>query len=176
MGACCSKALQLGVVAGLTFGAGRLAHRYNRTSATAGFRAFTKGIGEEMTTARASTREEALRLLNTSEIAVVELDYETGWQDAVELGRMGQKAGIRVEFRSQENIAVRSLKALVAGLSRPKLTFRQRNLYCQFDLDALPWASWRSWKPRLQHLGTTFLAVICCTTWTSVGTNRGREQ
>lgn len=138
MGACCSKALQLGVVAGLTFGAGRLAHRYNRTSATAGFRAFTKGIGEEMTIARASTREEALRLLNTSEIAVVELDYETGWQDAVELGRMGQKAGIRVEFRSQENIAVRSLKALVAGLSRPKLTFRQRNLYCQFDLDALP--------------------------------------
>ncbi|MBX9432361.1 PHA-granule associated protein 4 [Ralstonia pseudosolanacearum] len=91
-----------------------------------------------MTTARAGTREEALRLLNRSEIAVVELDYETGWQDAVELGRMGQKAGIRVEFRSQENIAVRSLAALVGGLSRPKLTFRQRNLYCQFDLDALP--------------------------------------
>ncbi|ESS48907.1 hypothetical protein L665_04101 [Ralstonia solanacearum SD54] len=68
----------------------------------------------------------------------MELDYETGWQDAVELGRMGQKTGVRVEFRGQENIAVGSLAALVAGLSRPKLTFRQRNLYCQFDLDALP--------------------------------------
>lgn len=54
------------------------------------------------------------------------------------MGRLGQKAGIRVEFRSQENIAVQSLDALVAGLSRPKLTCRQRNLYCQFDLDALP--------------------------------------
>jgi len=91
-----------------------------------------------MATARAATREEALRLLNTSGIAVVELDYETGWQDAVELGRLGQKVGVRVEFRSQENIAVGSLAALVAGLSRAKVTFRQRNLYCQFDLDALP--------------------------------------
>ena len=51
---------------------------------------------------------------------------------------MGQKVGIRVEFRSQENIAVQSLDGLVAGLARPKQTFRQRNLYCQFDLDALP--------------------------------------
>ncbi|MGA3959693.1 PHA-granule associated protein 4 [Ralstonia nicotianae] len=91
-----------------------------------------------MATARAGTREEALRLLKTDRIAVLELDYETGWQDAVELGRMGQKVGIRVEFRGQENIAVRSLEALVAGLSRAKLTFRQRNLYCQFELDALP--------------------------------------
>ncbi|WP_247570139.1 PHA-granule associated protein 4 [Ralstonia pseudosolanacearum] len=91
-----------------------------------------------MATARAGTREEALRLLKTDGIAVVELDYETGWQDAVELGRIGQRLGIRVEFRGQENIAVESLEALVNGLSRAKLTFRQRNLYCQFDLGALP--------------------------------------
>ncbi|MCO5399735.1 PHA-granule associated protein 4 [Ralstonia soli] len=91
-----------------------------------------------MVTARAGTREEALRLLHAGEIAVVELDYETGWQDAVELGRMRQKAGIRVEFRGQQNIAVQSLIALMARLSHPKQTFRQRNLYCQFDLDALP--------------------------------------
>ena len=91
-----------------------------------------------MTTARAGTREEALRLLNTSGIAVIELDYEEGWQDAVELGRMGQTVGVRVEFRGHESIAVQSLIALMVGLSRPKLTFRQRNLYCQFSLDALP--------------------------------------
>ena len=88
--------------------------------------------------ARAGTREEALRLLGMSGIAVVELNYESGWQDAVELGRLGQKVGIRVEFRSHENIAVQSPAALIAGLARPKTTFRQRNLYCQFDLDALP--------------------------------------
>lgn len=48
-----------------------------------------------MAIAHAGTREEALRLLNTIGIAVVELDYETGWQDATELGRMGQKTGAR---------------------------------------------------------------------------------
>ncbi|AXV73124.1 hypothetical protein CJO75_04010 [Ralstonia solanacearum] len=32
---------------------------------------------------------------------------------------------------------VRSLAALVAGLAQPKVTFRQRNLYCRFDLSQL---------------------------------------
>ncbi|QCX49694.1 PHA-granule associated protein 4 [Ralstonia pseudosolanacearum] len=111
-----------------------------------------------MTTARAGTREEALRLLNTSGIAVVELDYETGWQDAIELGRMGQKTGVRVEFRGQENIAVGSITALVAGLSRPKLTFRQRNLYCQFDLDALLATDLAKLEAKATALGDYILA------------------
>ena len=116
------------------------------------------GAGVGMTTARAGKREEALRLLNTSEIAVVELDYETGWQDAVELGRMGQKTGVRVEFRGQENIAVHSLIVLVGGLSRPKLTFRQRNLYCQFDLDALPAGELVKLEAKVTALGDYILA------------------
>jgi len=62
----------------------------------------------------------------------VDLDYESAWQDAIELGRLGNKRGIRVEYRGHENIAVNSPAALVAGLLRPKTTFRQRNLYCQF--------------------------------------------
>ncbi|MFV8603966.1 PHA-granule associated protein 4 [Ralstonia pseudosolanacearum] len=105
-----------------------------------------------------ATREEALRLLDTSGITVVELDYETGWQDAVELGRMGQKAGIRVEFRGQESIAVHSMVALMAGLSRPKLTFRQRNLYCQFDLDALPTGELAKLEFKATALGDYILA------------------
>ncbi|MDF6884109.1 hypothetical protein NLR28_26565, partial [Escherichia coli] len=88
--------------------------------------------------ARAGTREEALRLLKTQGVATVELDYESGWQDAVELGRLGQKVGISVEFRGHESVAVSSVTALVAGLTRPKVTFRQRNLYCRFDLNRLP--------------------------------------
>lgn len=91
-----------------------------------------------MATARAGTREEALRLLQADGIATIELDYETGWQDAVELGRVGQKVAIRVVFRGHENVAVKSPAALIAGLSRPKLTFRQRNLYCRFTLSDLP--------------------------------------
>ncbi|MGM3411952.1 PHA-granule associated protein 4 [Ralstonia holmesii] len=111
-----------------------------------------------MTTARACTREEALRLLNMDGIAVVELDYEAGWQDAVELGRMGQKTGVRVEFRGQENIVVGSLAALVAGLSRPKQTFRERNLYCQFDLDALPATDLAKLEAKATALGDNILA------------------
>lgn len=88
--------------------------------------------------ARASSKEEALRLVGSGGVAVVELDYESGWQDAVELGRLGRAVGVRVEFRGQESIAVRSPAALVAGLARAKATFRQRNLYCQFDLDLFP--------------------------------------
>lgn len=89
-------------------------------------------------TARAGTREEALRLLKLGGVAIVELDYESGWQDAVELGRLGRAIGVRVEFRGHESIAVKSPAALIAGLARAKATFRQRNLYCQFDLDLLP--------------------------------------
>ena len=111
-----------------------------------------------MATARAGTREEALRLLKTEGIAVVELDYETGWKDAVELGRLGQKTGVRVEFRGQEHIVVESLAALVAGLSRPKLTFRQRNLYCQFDLDALPAGELVKLEAKATTLGDYILA------------------
>lgn len=111
-----------------------------------------------MATARAGTREEALRLLTTVGIEVVELDYESGWQDAVELGRIGQKAGIRVEFRGQENIVVQSLAALVAGLSRPKRTFRQRHLYCQFDLDALPAGELMTLEAKAAALGDYILA------------------
>ncbi|AAP85948.1 PHA-granule associated protein 4 (plasmid) [Cupriavidus necator H16] len=91
-----------------------------------------------MATARAGTRGEALKLLEAEGVTVVELDYELGWQDAVELGRLGDKVGVRVEYRGHESIAVRSPAALVAGLLRPKTTFRQRNLYCQFEFDELP--------------------------------------
>lgn len=87
-----------------------------------------------MATTRAGTREEALKLLQTEGVTVVELDYESAWQDAIELGRLGDKRGVRVEYRGHENIAVSSPAALVAGLSRAKATFRQRNLYCQFEL------------------------------------------
>ncbi|MET3448169.1 PHA-granule associated protein 4 [Ralstonia sp. 1138] len=111
-----------------------------------------------MATARAGTREEALRLLKTDGIAVVELDYESGWQDAFELGRMGQKVGVRVEFRGQENIAVQSPAALAAGLARAKTTFRQRNLYCQFDLDALPAGDLAKLEAKATALGDYILA------------------
>lgn len=111
-----------------------------------------------MATARAGTRGEALKLLETEGVTVVELDYESGWQDAVELGRLGQKVGIRVEYRGHENIAVRSPAALVAGLLRPKTTFRQRNLYCQFELSNLTADELESLEAKAAKLGDYILA------------------
>ena len=111
-----------------------------------------------MATARAGTRGEALKLLETEGVTVVELDYESGWQDAVELGRLGQKVGIRVEYRGHENVAVRSPAALVAGLLRPKTTFRQRNLYCQFELNNLPVDELESLEAKAAKLGDYILA------------------
>ena len=108
--------------------------------------------------ARAGTRDEALRLLDTHGISIVELDYESGWQDAVELGRQGQKVGIRVEFRGHESITVKSPAALVAGLARPNATFRQRNLYCQFDLGRLPAGELERLEAKAEKLGDYVLA------------------
>ena len=106
-----------------------------------------------MATARAGTKAEALRLLETEGVTVVELDYEAGWQDAIELGRLGQKVGIRVEYRGHESIAVSSPAALVAGLTRPKTTFRQRNLFCQFELSSLQASELESLEAKATKLG-----------------------
>ncbi|KWR81095.1 hypothetical protein [Cupriavidus sp. IDO] len=111
-----------------------------------------------MATARAVTRGEALKLLETEGVTAVELDYESGWQDAVELGRLGDKRGIRVEYRGHESIAVRSPAALVAGLSRPKTTFRQRNLYCQFELSELSAGELEQLEAKATQLGDYILA------------------
>lgn len=48
-----------------------------------------------MTSARAGTKGEAIKLLDAHEVALVELDYGSAWQDAIELGRLGQKTGPR---------------------------------------------------------------------------------
>ena len=109
-------------------------------------------------TARAGTREEALRLLEQGGVAVVELDYESGWRDAVELGRLGRAVGVRVEFRGHECVAVTSPAALLAGLARPKTSFRQRNLYCQFDLSRLPTAELAGLEAKAERLGDYILA------------------
>lgn len=111
-----------------------------------------------MATARAGTKGEALRLLETEGVTVVDLDYESAWQDAIELGRLGNKRGICVEYRGHENIAVNSPGALVAGLLRPKTTFRQRNLYCQFELNDLPADVLESLEAKAAKLGDYILA------------------
>ncbi|MBY4896939.1 PHA-granule associated protein 4 [Cupriavidus sp. AU9028] len=111
-----------------------------------------------MSNARAASRTEALRLLAGTKPLTLQLDYESGWQDAVELGRLGEKRGIRVQYRGQESIAVRCPQALAAGLARPKLTYRQRNLYCLFDLKDLPDSELQALEAKASRLGDYVLA------------------
>jgi hypothetical protein len=122
-----------------------------------------------MTIARAGTKGEAMRLLDAAGVGLVELDYETGWQDASELSHLGEKNGVRVEYRGYESIVVKSPAALAAGLKRPKLTFRQRNLYCQFALTELSASELASLETKAMKLGDYILAGhllrVAETTW-----------
>lgn len=111
-----------------------------------------------MSIVRAGSKAEALRLLASEGVLALELDYETGWQDAVELGRLGEKRGIKVQYRGQESIAVRSREALIEGLAKPKATFRQRNLYCQFDLGTLADDELLDLEAKATRLGDYILA------------------
>ncbi|GJG94559.1 PHA-granule associated protein 4 [Cupriavidus pauculus] len=111
-----------------------------------------------MSIVRAGSKAEALRLLASEQALGLELDYETGWQDAIELGRLGEKRGVRVQYRGQESIAVRSREALLEGLARPKTTFRQRNLYCQFDLGMLADHELLNLEAKASRLGDYILA------------------
>ncbi|WP_454738665.1 PHA-granule associated protein 4 [Cupriavidus necator] len=86
----------------------------------------------------ARSRASAVEYINACAKGTVELDYETAWEDAIELGRLGQKLGVDVQYRTVEHICVESADALTRGLRREKLTFRQRYLYCRFDMTALP--------------------------------------
>ncbi|VWD50661.1 hypothetical protein BLA18112_07465 [Burkholderia lata] len=90
-----------------------------------------------MTSKQAHSRDEALRLIAAADTGSLDLNYENGWQDVAELDGLGARRGIRVTYRSHEHIAVHSHDALVAGLTRPKTTFRRRNLYCRFDLGSV---------------------------------------
>lgn len=111
-----------------------------------------------MSIVRASSKAEALRLLASKDVLALELDYETGWQDAVELGRLGEKRGIKVQYRGQESIAVHSREALIEGLAKTKTTFRQRNLYCQFDLGTLADHELLDLEAKATRLGDYILA------------------
>ena len=111
-----------------------------------------------MSIVRAGSKAEALRRLASERMLALELDYETGWQDAVELGRLGEKRGIKVQYRGQESIAVRSHDALIEGLGKPKTTFRQRNLYCQFDLGTMADQHLLELEAKASRLGDYILA------------------
>lgn len=85
---------------------------------------------------QASNKEVALKLIEGQAARIVELDYADGAIDQFELGRLGRKYRVAVLHRGQEAIIVQSIRALRDGLKPEKDTYRQRHLYCMFDLAA----------------------------------------
>lgn len=85
---------------------------------------------------KARDRNEAVSLIEAQAAQLVELDYEDGALDVVELSRLGRKWRVGILFRMQEAIAVESMRALLCGLNADKDTFRQRHLFCMFDMAA----------------------------------------
>ncbi len=61
-----------------------------------------------MTVYVARNRTNAVERINSQMEGTVDLDYETAWEDAFELGRLGQQYGVVVQHRTIEHIAVRS--------------------------------------------------------------------
>ncbi|QYY29529.1 MULTISPECIES: hypothetical protein [Cupriavidus] len=90
-----------------------------------------------MSTFTARDRASAVERIHGRAAGTLELDYENAWQDAVELEQLGRQFGVDVQYRAVEHVSVASPEALVRGLRMEKATFRQRYLYCRFDMAAL---------------------------------------
>lgn len=90
-----------------------------------------------MSTYIARDRASAVEHIHGHGAGTLELDYESAWQDAIELEQLGRQYGVDVQYRTVEHVSVASPEALVRGLRMEKLTFRQRYLYCRFDMAAL---------------------------------------
>lgn len=90
-----------------------------------------------MSTYTAQNRASAVEHIHGRVAGTLELDYETAWQDAIELEQLGRQYGVDVKYRAVEHVSVASPEALVRGLRMAKATFRQRYLYCRFDMSAL---------------------------------------
>lgn len=86
----------------------------------------------------ARSKQEAICLIEAQKSACIELDYAEGACDIVDISRLGREYRVAVMFRGQEAILVQSFNALKSGLQREKNTFRQRHLFCEFDLTSIP--------------------------------------
>lgn len=85
---------------------------------------------------KAKSKLEAAEAIEAQAARVVELDYSSGGEDIIELGRLGRKFYVGVVFRAQEYVNAKSLDALFAGLGEKKNTFRQRFIGCSFAIEA----------------------------------------
>ncbi|SOZ17014.1 PHA-granule associated protein 4 [Cupriavidus taiwanensis] len=106
-----------------------------------------------MRRAIARSKIDALHVIGRCGADDLELDYSTAWRDAVELGRLGMKRGIRVTTKGTEHVLVTSPSALLAGLANQKRTYRQRNLCCSFSKQLLSEGVWTELQNKARVIG-----------------------
>jgi hypothetical protein len=112
----------------------------NETKDTAGDETSAAGSNSRLpwVATPARDKEAAIALITSAKARLVDLDYEAGNVDVIELGKLGREHGVAVMYRSQELIIVPSLPALRSRLASKKDSWRARTLMCQFDLATVP--------------------------------------
>ena len=81
----------------------------------------------------AKNKAEAVEAIEMRSAKIVDLDYEGGGADIIELSRLGRKYIVGVSFRAQELISAKNVEALSEVVST-KSTFRTRFIECDFDI------------------------------------------
>ncbi len=71
----------------------------------------------------APNRACAIKYINARTEGTVDLDYETAWEDALELAHLGQQCGVDVQYRTVEHISVESADALIRAYAERSLLF-----------------------------------------------------
>lgn len=89
----------------------------------------------ELTVKKVLDRVEAVCAIESQQYKVVQLDYEDGPNDVFELGRLGRKFGVGVQFISQIAVIAKNERSLEEKLTSPKGTFKQRFVQLDFDVD-----------------------------------------
>lgn len=86
---------------------------------------------------KVTDKRAAIAAIEAQQHKVVELNYDSGADDVLELARLGSKYSVSVQFISQESITIPNESLLKQYLAQPKRAFKQRFLTLEFELDSI---------------------------------------
>lgn len=103
----------------------------------------------ELSVKKVVNKDEAIEAIKAQESKVVELDYADGGRDVFELGRLGRKYLVGVQFIAQIAVRAKNEISLQDKLTSPKETFKQRFIHLDFDVDTVALAEYQSMASKL---------------------------
>jgi hypothetical protein len=96
-----------------------------------------QGSKMKLSVKKVANKDEAIVAIKAQESKIVELDYAVGGRDILELGRLGRKHIVAVQFIAQIAVIAKNEISLQDKLSSPKETFKQRFIHLDFDVDTV---------------------------------------